>query len=115
MRPFHLLVYDGRGDSEIGRFLAEHRDVCFCQVSRGVAQVLVPHGFLVNEMGYETRIDLAAYDFKGQKRRNFRKAMIWRLVCIAGCAGVPNTMEPGGRSSETPLCAATTELAPILR
>src|ERR1017187_3953770 len=41
--------------------------------------------------------------------------MIWRFVCMAGCAGVPNTIEPGGKSSETPLCAATTELAPIFR
>src|ERR1700735_5240736 len=28
---------------------------------------------------------------------NFRKAMIWRFVCMAGCAGVPNTIEPGGK------------------
>jgi lysylphosphatidylglycerol synthetase-like protein (DUF2156 family) len=58
----------------IRRFLAQHRDACFCQASRSTAELLTPLGFLVNEMGYETRIDLSAYDFSGQKRRNLRKA-----------------------------------------
>lgn len=58
----------------IGRFLALHGDVCFCQISRGVAEMLVPLGFLVNEIGCETRIDLPTYNFSGQKRRNLRKA-----------------------------------------
>lgn len=58
----------------IGRFVTKHRDVCFCQVSRPVAAILAPLGFLVNELGYETRLDLANYDFNGQKKRNLRKA-----------------------------------------
>lgn len=59
----------------IGRFLAQHRDVCFCQASRGIAELLSPLGFLINEMGHESRIDLSTYDFNGQKRRNLRKAV----------------------------------------
>jgi phosphatidylglycerol lysyltransferase len=59
----------------LSRFLAQYGDACFCQVSRRVADVLARLGFRVNEMGLETRLDLAHYDFNGQKKRNLRKAV----------------------------------------
>jgi lysylphosphatidylglycerol synthetase-like protein (DUF2156 family) len=58
----------------IGRFLRQYSDVAFWQISRRVAEILVPLGFLINELGPETRLDLPTYSFDGQKRRNLRKA-----------------------------------------
>jgi phosphatidylglycerol lysyltransferase len=54
----------------IRRFLQEKRDVSFCQVSPPVAALLARMGFMVNEMGTETWIDLAGY-----KMRNLRRAL----------------------------------------
>jgi lysylphosphatidylglycerol synthetase-like protein (DUF2156 family) len=59
-----------------GRFVREHRDVAFWQISRPVAEILAPQGFLVNELGLESRLDLATYDFEGQRKRNLRKATV---------------------------------------
>jgi len=58
----------------IGRFLREHSDVAFWQISRPVAEILASLGFLINELGLESRLDLATYDFEGQRKRNLRKA-----------------------------------------
>ena len=58
----------------IDRFRAQYRDVCFWQVSRAVAELLAARGFLINEMGTETRLDLAAYSFDGKEKRNLRMA-----------------------------------------
>ena len=55
-------------------FVAKHPDVCFCQSSRQVAEILEELGFLVNEMGVETRLDLESYSFQGNKRQNLRNA-----------------------------------------
>lgn len=59
----------------IDRFRAQHRDVCFWQVSRPVAELLAARGFLVNEMGTETRLDLMSYSFDGKEKRNLRMAV----------------------------------------
>ena len=59
----------------IRRFRCRYRDSAFCQVSRPVAEILAGLGFFINEFGNETRIDLASFDFGGQKRRNLRKAV----------------------------------------
>ena len=56
-------------------FVEQKRDVCFWQVSQPVAKILQPLGFHVNEMGTETRLDLAGYDFNGPRKRNFRNAL----------------------------------------
>lgn len=58
----------------IARFCERHADVAFWQVSRCVAEILAPLGFFINELGTETRLDLASYDFGGQRKRNLRKA-----------------------------------------
>ena len=59
----------------IGRFLAEHSDVGFWQVSRPVAETLAPRGFFINEIGQDHRIDLADYTFNGREKRNLRNAL----------------------------------------
>jgi lysylphosphatidylglycerol synthetase-like protein (DUF2156 family) len=59
----------------IARFLREHRDVAFWQISRSLAGTLASLGFVVNELGRDTRLDLASYDFEGQRKRNLRKAV----------------------------------------
>ena len=58
----------------IGRFLQENRDAAFWQVSRPVAELLASLGFFVNELGPETRIDLATYTFEGGGKRHLRNA-----------------------------------------
>jgi phosphatidylglycerol lysyltransferase len=58
----------------IDRFLHEHRDAAFWDISYPVARILATRGFRVNELGIETRINLASYTFDGQQKRNLRKA-----------------------------------------
>lgn len=58
----------------IDRFRAVHRDACFWQVSRPVAALLAERGYMVNEMGPDTRLDLASYSFEGKEKRNLRMA-----------------------------------------
>lgn len=58
----------------IDRFRAEHKDACFWQVSRPMAEILAQRKFFVNEMGTETRLDLATYNFDGKEKRNLRMA-----------------------------------------
>jgi lysylphosphatidylglycerol synthetase-like protein (DUF2156 family) len=61
-------------DELIRRFVRANPDACFWQISRPVASLLVPLGFKINELGPDTRIDLASYDFGGQQKKNLRKA-----------------------------------------
>jgi phosphatidylglycerol lysyltransferase len=65
----------------IRSFVNERKDVCFWQVSRPVAEILEKIGYRVNEMGTETRIDLAGYDFDGPRKRNFRRALNRAACC----------------------------------
>jgi phosphatidylglycerol lysyltransferase len=58
----------------IDRFLAVHKDVAFCQVSKPIAELLIDRGFFINEMGPENRIPLPNYDFKGAEKDNLRRA-----------------------------------------
>ncbi len=60
----------------IDRFVEEKGDVCFWQISRPIAEILAGLGFSINEMGTESHIDLAAYNFAGPTpaKRNSRKA-----------------------------------------
>jgi phosphatidylglycerol lysyltransferase len=64
---------DGVADL-IDRFLREHADVAFWQVSYATAAILASRGFTVNEFGPDPRLDLATYSFEGQAKRNLRKA-----------------------------------------
>jgi lysylphosphatidylglycerol synthetase-like protein (DUF2156 family) len=59
----------------IARFLAAYPDAGFWQVSRPMAEALAPLGFFINEMGPDTRLDLAGYDFVGRKKQNLRSAV----------------------------------------
>ena len=59
----------------IVRFLQEHPDVAFWNVSRPIAGILGPLGFFINEMGPDTRIDLANYNFSGREKRSLRLAI----------------------------------------
>lgn len=56
-------------------FVAAKKDVCFAQVSKPTATILSQLGFFVNDMGPETSLDLASYDFRGPSKRNFRTAI----------------------------------------
>jgi phosphatidylglycerol lysyltransferase len=65
----------------IRNFVSERSDVCFWQASRHIAKILEKIGFCVNEMGTETRIKLAGYDFDGPRKRNFRRALNRAACC----------------------------------
>jgi phosphatidylglycerol lysyltransferase len=56
-------------------FLAVFPDAGFWQTSRPMAELLAARGFFVNEMGPDTRIDLAGYLFSGRKKQNLRNAI----------------------------------------
>lgn len=58
----------------IDRFRAAYPNNCFCQVSRPMAEILAARGYYINEMGTETRLDLANYTFDGKEKRNLRMA-----------------------------------------
>lgn len=58
-------------------FLKTHRRTCFWQISRPTAVVLQKLGFWINEMGVDTRIDLAGYDFSGAQKERIRRAGNW--------------------------------------
>jgi lysylphosphatidylglycerol synthetase-like protein (DUF2156 family) len=58
----------------VGRFLREHPKSCFCQVSRPMAQLLVRHGFAINDLGTDFQLRIASYDFTGPGKRNIRNA-----------------------------------------
>lgn len=59
----------------IDAFIAEKRDVTFWQVSHAVAALLDARGFAVNELGYESTVDIAGFRFDGPQRRSFRTAV----------------------------------------
>jgi Phosphatidylglycerol lysyltransferase, C-terminal len=60
----------------INRFIEEKGDICFWQISRPVAEILASLGFSINEMGTESHINLANYNFAGPElaKRNLRRA-----------------------------------------
>ena len=67
----------------INRFVEEKGDVCFWQISRPVAEILAGLGFSINEMGTESHINLANYNFAGPApaKRNLRRAYNRMLDC----------------------------------
>jgi lysylphosphatidylglycerol synthetase-like protein (DUF2156 family) len=58
----------------ISDFVAEFRDVVFCQTSRRVVEILAGMQFMVNEMGIETTLDLPDYTFRGHAKEHLRRA-----------------------------------------
>jgi phosphatidylglycerol lysyltransferase len=61
----------------LAAFLAEHPRTCFWQIGRRTATALAARGFWINEMGVDTRLDLAGYDFSGKLKERFRHATNW--------------------------------------
>ena len=58
-------------------FTKRFRKTCFWQISRTTAEILQEMGFWINEMGCDTRLDLADYDFGGKKKERLRHATNW--------------------------------------
>ena len=59
------------------RFTAEHPKNCFWQISRSTAEQLQSLGYWINEMGCDTRLELAGYSFGGKKKERLRHATNW--------------------------------------
>jgi len=58
-------------------FLKQFRKTCFWQISRSTAELLQSARFWVNEMGCDTRLELADYDFSGKRKERLRHATNW--------------------------------------
>jgi lysylphosphatidylglycerol synthetase-like protein (DUF2156 family) len=74
----------------IREFVQANSDVCFCQVSRPTSELLARMGFKVNEMGTETRIDLANYKRKSLRAASKRAAKSGYTIkeCTAASVGI---------------------------
>jgi phosphatidylglycerol lysyltransferase len=68
---------DDQHEPLLREFLAAHRTTCFWQVSRVTARILAERGFWINEMGVDTRLDLADYAFTGRRKERLRAATNW--------------------------------------
>lgn len=58
-------------------FLRAYRKCCFWQISRSTARRIQDLGFWINEMGCDTRLELADYDFTGKRKERLRHATNW--------------------------------------
>ena len=58
-------------------FLNQFRKTCFWQIGRHTATLLAKQNFWINELGCDTRIDLADYSFAGRKKERLRHATNW--------------------------------------
>ncbi|HEX5103813.1 MAG TPA: phosphatidylglycerol lysyltransferase domain-containing protein [Pirellulaceae bacterium] len=61
----------------VRQFAAMHRRLAFCQISRATAQIVQELGFYVNEMGVDSIVPLAGYDFRGREKKWLRTAESW--------------------------------------
>jgi phosphatidylglycerol lysyltransferase len=61
----------------IQEFIAQHRRVAFCQISPATAEIVQRCGFYVNELGVDSILPLAGYDFRGQEKKWLRTAEAW--------------------------------------
>ena len=61
----------------VDRFLQAHKRVVFCQANQQLAEQLAERGFYANEMGTDTTIDLADYNFNGKQKEWLRYASNW--------------------------------------
>ena len=59
------------------KFCQTHRRPCFVNVSDSTAAHLHELGFYVNQMGVDTSLPLATYDFSGKAKEPFRYAANW--------------------------------------
>ena len=56
----------------LSNVIEENHSVSFWQLSRSTAEILSSFGFHINEMGYDTRIDLPAFNLEGGQMQNLR-------------------------------------------
>ena len=61
----------------IDEFLKQHRQVSFCQIHKSTAKLLSQRGYFVNEMGVDTTLNLAEYNFQGKEKEWLRYAANW--------------------------------------
>ncbi|MFT7631097.1 MAG: lysylphosphatidylglycerol synthetase-like protein (DUF2156 family) [Mariniblastus sp.] len=72
-----IVASEANQDRLLDDFLKSHRRVSFCQISRPLAQRLADRGFLINEMGVDTTLDLAEYTLAGRQKEWLRYASNW--------------------------------------
>ncbi len=58
-------------------FLQQYRRVSFVQISESTAEILEDRGYRINEIGVDTRLDLATYSFSGKEKEWLRYADNW--------------------------------------
>ena len=58
-------------------FIDQHKRPSFVQISSATAEVLAKHNYRINEIGLDTTIPLAEYDFKGKHKEWLRYADNW--------------------------------------
>ncbi len=58
-------------------FLKKFRKTCFWQITRTTTQILQDARFWINEIGVDTRLELADYNFAGKKKERLRHATNW--------------------------------------
>ena len=63
----------------IRRFVSLSRAPCFVQISHATASILAGMGYLVNEMGVETKLHLRSHSFAGKKNESVRYSEKWLL------------------------------------
>ncbi|QEG20342.1 phosphatidylglycerol lysyltransferase domain-containing protein [Mariniblastus fucicola] len=66
-----------RIESLLSAFIQQHQQPSFIQVSPATADVLANHNYRINEIGLDTSIHLADYDFKGKHKEWLRYADNW--------------------------------------
>jgi len=58
-------------------FVGQFSKTCFWQIGRTTAEILTRCKFWINEMGCDTRLNLADYSFAGRKKERLRHAANW--------------------------------------
>lgn len=61
----------------LDRFIKRYPGATFCQASRPLAKLLSERGFLINEMGIDSTLDLDEYNFAGKQKEWLRYAANW--------------------------------------
>jgi len=68
------LASDSDTPAVLDAFLETHKDPFFCAITRHTAQHLSQRGFLVNELGRDTRIHIPSYSLDGKDKTKLRQA-----------------------------------------
>lgn len=67
----------GRWPALLSAFVEAAGRPCFAEISHETASILAPMGYRVARMGFDTALDLDAYDFTGPKKEKARYAQSW--------------------------------------